>query len=853
MTYLSERKRNPMTVAALASAAVFVLLAQFARPLEAQEAGAASTAAHQQFVFAYRLLQRGEDKLSIEAFDEYLSRFPGDEKRGDGLYYRALLARRANSNVQAIKFLEGAPTTKHVPDHAVLLLTGQVYTDLGQFDRAIAALEKISVDKLKPDVQASVFYLRAQSYRGLKNLPAAVGQLNEVIKIDSELKGKALLDLGRVLSLLEKNDEAIAALEQCIATNDPAVGAEAARLAGDLSFQAAKFDKAMEFYRIVATRFTSSDHLSPAVVGMLWAQFQLKQYGQALETFERHNKVLTSEDRVTAWYLAGASQQELGRHDQAIAMFGAILAAAAGSPLEDKVLFRFASSQFEAGQYEGMTQTIAKLRRSYPESPRLADAGFLMASAALKQGDMTTAAARLTAIVDAGDSHPYFTQALLQRARLYESIKQLPPAADDYQRYVQVYSEAKDQIKLGEQTVRQAALRLVDVNYQLGRNDQAVTAARQLLDRKDLTPQDESEGMYRLALSQVKLRQLEPAHQTITGLLAKHPQNRYRADALYYRGLLGFSLKKQDEAVKDLQEAAGSDQLASPLKINAYRLVAMRQRELDQKPAAAATLAVLEKMVGISGLNTQEQIWIARYQVEQKDPRKALIYLKPVLEGNASAPRPVRAEALMVAAAALRDLKDNAGAITALREVVAMGGQTHGLTARLELARTLALDGQNEEAIGEFNGLFSVEETLVAASALFDAGTLHRKIVQQRLLGSDAAGADQQREEARKAFKRLVLLYSFPEVSPLPELSLINLAEIAEENQNIETARAEIKELQDKYPDGPYGAYAKAVAARLDNQVQVARTLLTRLAEQKLDERLAERVAGQIKSLEGKS
>jgi len=125
--------------------------------------------------------------------------------------------------------------------------------------------------------------------------------------------------------------------------------------------------------------------------------------------------------------------------------------------------------------------------------------------------------------------------------------------------------------------------------------------------------------------------------------------------------------------------------------------------------------------------------------------------------------------------------------------------------------------------------------------------------VQQRLLGSDAAGADQQREEARKAFKRLVLLYSFPEVSPLPELSLINLAEIAEENQNIETARAEIKELQDKYPDGPYGAYAKAVAARLDNQVQVARTLLTRLAEQKLDERLAERVAGQIKSLEGKS
>ncbi|MFK7790679.1 MAG: hypothetical protein AB8C95_14450, partial [Phycisphaeraceae bacterium] len=52
---------------------------------------AQSDAEHQQFLFAYKLLQRGEVADAASEFDEYLGKFPNGAKLGDAQYYRALL------------------------------------------------------------------------------------------------------------------------------------------------------------------------------------------------------------------------------------------------------------------------------------------------------------------------------------------------------------------------------------------------------------------------------------------------------------------------------------------------------------------------------------------------------------------------------------------------------------------------------------------------------------------------------------------------------------------------------------------------------------------------------------------
>ncbi|MBL4700410.1 MAG: tetratricopeptide repeat protein, partial [Phycisphaeraceae bacterium] len=571
--------------------------------------------------------------------------------------------------------------------------------------------------------------------------------------------------------------DALQTLKKCLTLNNPKVSAEAGRLAGDLAFELKMYPQASQYYNVVMTKYTASEHLGPAITGAFWALYEQKQYGQMLAAFEQYKKHLNNHDRVTGWYLAGASYQAMGDHNQASALFGAILAAAAGSDLEDKVLYRLAASQFEIGQFGGMTQTIAKLRKAFPQSSRLADAGYLLATAALKQGDNNLAAARLSAIIDSGQRHPFYTQALLQRARLYENISQYDHAVADYETYAAVYPSAENQVKLPADTIAQAMVRLVDLNYQIKRFEAADQSASKLLELENLDPLIEAEGLYRRGLSQVQMKQFQTATATLSTLLDKYPQNHYRADAIYYRGLLQLALKQPDKALADLHQAASIAALSKPLKINALRLVSILQRQAELSVDAAETLGKLEKIVGLTGMNVKELVWLGQYLMGQKKPVDAMRYLKPILEGNKQASRGELSKALMLAAQSLREQNQLPQAIDTFREVVAMS-QGHGYQARIELARTLAKANRHNEALDEYESLIAASQTRIACQALYDSGELHRQLVQIRLRESDAAGARQQREAAVMNFKRLVLLFTFPEVSPLPHLANIQLAEL---------------------------------------------------------------------------
>ena len=89
--------------------AVFLLFcfsaSAFAQP-------APSDPSHQQFLFAYKLLQRGENQLAVEAFDEYLTKFPDAAKRGDAMYFSAMLYRRLGQPAKALAKLADAPFIK---------------------------------------------------------------------------------------------------------------------------------------------------------------------------------------------------------------------------------------------------------------------------------------------------------------------------------------------------------------------------------------------------------------------------------------------------------------------------------------------------------------------------------------------------------------------------------------------------------------------------------------------------------------------------------------------------------------------------------------------------------------------
>ena len=100
-------------------------------------------AAHQQFVLAYRLLQRDQNADAIEAFETYLGSYPDDTRRDAALYYRALLATRLGNPEKAAECLENVGQTTLVPKHAVALLMGQVYMKTGRPSDALRVLEPV--------------------------------------------------------------------------------------------------------------------------------------------------------------------------------------------------------------------------------------------------------------------------------------------------------------------------------------------------------------------------------------------------------------------------------------------------------------------------------------------------------------------------------------------------------------------------------------------------------------------------------------------------------------------------------------------------------------------------------------
>ncbi|MFW6032368.1 MAG: tetratricopeptide repeat protein, partial [Phycisphaeraceae bacterium] len=611
-----SRPRFPCPLAALLLSLVMLFAA--AAPAVAQD-----EPAHQAFLFAYKLLQQGEDELAAEAFDDYLGDFADAPKRGDARYYRALLYRRAGKNEAAAAMLEKVAEPQLVAPYAVNLLRGQVLSDLKRYPQAIDALERIDAGQLEPEVGASVHHLRGIAYRGAGNLSAAAEQFEQAAELSEPRRGQALLDLARVQVRMDRLDDALATLDRVVELEAGQV-AEAARLAGDLSYQHEQYGAAARYYARVARNHQSSPHFAPSVLGLLWSQFSAEQYGEVVASHEQFGEALDGENRGRAVYLAGSARQKLGEHERAIELLEQARPALTGSDLEARLLFRLASSQFSLGRFEAMRETAGELTRRRPDAGVRAQMQYLLALADARQGEVSQGVARLTRLIEQGTDAAYHRAALLRRAWLYEQHDQLEPAARDYARYLDAGDTGPE--------AHEAALRRIDLLLRLERYENVVTAADELLSQSRVAPSLRQQALYRLGLAQIRLDQAESALETLSHLQSEYPLNPFTAEADYYRGLLLMSLDRADEAAELLKKAASQESLAAGLRANAWRMVALRQREAGREDAAADSLAKLEEIAGRERLSADERLWLASYRLERGEFETALAYVERLTE-----------------------------------------------------------------------------------------------------------------------------------------------------------------------------------------------------------------------------
>lgn len=844
----STQPRRTRRVARLAVVGVMLSLVGAAALLPSQivhaQASSESTA-NQQFLLAYRLFNRGEDRLAIEAFDDFLGGFPTDAKRGDALYFRAMLARRSGNNQGSAEYLAEAPEPSLVPTYAVQVLRGQVLTELEQYNDAIKVLEGVNTTNLKPLPHASVLFLKGTAYRGAGNTAASLQAMKDAAALDSRLKGRAMLEQGRLLALQQKPTDAVETLKACLALDDRDVTPDAARLAGDLSYQLAKYPDAVGFYETVIRQYQSSPHFAPAAIGMLWSQLAAGQYNAVQRATAQLRPALKGNDAFMADYIAASAYQAEGLHAEAVQKFTALLRSPAlPEQPRDKAVYKLAMSEFELKRYTDMAKTLAGFVSTFPDSPLVGDVEFLLAAGEVKQGDNPAAAARLTAIVNQGVEGPFYLEAVMQRARLFESTDNYAAAIEDYQRYLAEANRLKQ--PLGDGAAAQAALRLIDLLNRVSKNDESLAVIDTLLKAPKINPLVEQEAIYRQARALIDKKEYDKAIASLSELDRKYPQNRFAAESWYYRGMLLLTLNRPDEAVDPLIAAARAE-IAQPMRVNAYRLAVAQLHE--RRPDFAVDLLYeLEKVAGRDALEPQELIWTARYLTSTGEPRKSLTYLDALLNPESQAPGVARAEAVLLAGLNMQALDRRDDAVLFFRQVRAMS-QGFELEAQLQLGRTFWRKGELPQAIEEYRGLISVDRSDIAAPAIFDSAQIYRLLAQQYEVDNDPAASEQARKEAVKLYKRLTVLWGKPSLSPLPELSYLNHAEL-ELLLDTGTGEATYNELIERFPDGPYATYAKARIAQIERKDGDALFLLKQLRDVELDPRLKVRVVDAIKALE---
>ncbi|MEM7576324.1 MAG: tetratricopeptide repeat protein [Planctomycetota bacterium] len=849
-------------------------------------AAASADSAHEQFVFAYKLMQRGDTAEAAAEFDRYLRDYPAASKRTDAAYYRALLFREAGDAGAAARLLSGieAGGGELVPSYAVSLLRGQTLVDVGRFQEALAVLGEVEIGGLDSSLALSVRYLRGQAARSAQEFGLAAQELSAAADLAEAqghaLKGPVLVELAEAQRSRGDLDAAARALERALAGQaDEAWGAQAARLSGDVAYERGEMDAAVRAYRRVLDDFPGSEHYGPAVVGTLWALYSAERDLEVVETFARLAETLPLQDRVAAHYLAGSSEQRRGNHEAAVAALEPVSRGNGMLPLEERVLYRLAVSRHALEQDDQVIATVARLNAQFPDSQFGPDAAFLAASSRSRMGDAAAGVAELSRFVEAGPDGPrgaaYFLRALRQRAALYASQGRLEPAIADYTRYFDVLSQTGQVDAASELPVLWA---YGDALQQAGRDDAAlaqfagaVTVLEEEREQGKPLTTLEPEGYYRAGSAFAASGQDAEALRAFDTLVERYPLDALSDEAALMRGAVLRRLGRDGDALRAWIDAADREGLAPSQRALALRAAAGVYRSAGRGEDAAVTLGRALAIAGPENLVDDELLWLAERWLDRArggetandslEAQAALNEAERLLDTlDASSRRPTavqRSHRLYLGGRLALRLGELDAATEQFGRVLALS-EGFDLDAQLGLAEIAEARGDLEAAREEYDGLTRAEETSVAARAMLRLGHVEAARAASMLRQGRQREAVDAQAAARRTWKRLALLYLDAEaLQPTPQLALIALGELAASMGESAVAAREYGELAEAFPKSPWGRYAAAAVAgryegRPDDALAMLRGLLEGDGAEALDASVREKAEALRLELEGR-
>jgi|GEM_PF-5654257 len=768
---------------------VFALIPFFLSPsIAAQD----NISADQQFLFAYRLLQKNEQSMAAEALDEYLAKYPASLRSGDARYYRALLYQQQDEHESALSLLENAPSPTLLPAWRVTLLHAQVLTQSKQSAKAIAVLESIKPQTLEDQEQAQVYYELGRLYQERDNLPKAIQSFERCTAIVSPLQSRAFLALGQTQIRFGLSGPALKSLAQASESSDPAVAGLALRLAGDQARITNDWSTAIQSYANLLDQYPDSPYAGSAASGLLTSYTQIQEPQKVTVAYEQWSPKITKEGQAAAHYLAGVAYSQQSQTAKAAAALSKIDDLFQPYPPGDSVLLLLAQNQLATKQHKPLLQTIAKLNTSFPTSKKRIDAAFLKAASQRQTQNEAAASQTLTRILSVDLAPAQQTRALLQRAASYESQKLLTQALDDYIAY---FETAPVQDNQPTDTQAATMIRLMHLAHLESNWPLIIGLGKKWAEQYNLKPTVQEDLLYRLGSGAYAGDDSLTADWAMHLFQTHFPSSNKSASAAFYRGLANTKLGDQTKAIEQLERAISFQTLSEAQTIQARRLLVSAYAESKQNDQVAKQLRSLHLIAGDTGLSARDWVWLGQHEQAGAQFDSAIKAYQSALTKN-DIDQNLLVFAWYQKARCHQSLKQWDLSVQAFNQVIAQDA-AYSLESKLGRANSLRQQGQLNAGLDAYSELWTCRVSIVEAEAFYHAAWIHQQ-------------ADRPKE-AERLLLRLTLLYAQTDLAPWPHrgyLLLFDLQQAAGEQIKAEQA---LKDLIQAFPDSAQATTAKAL------------------------------------------
>ncbi len=376
--------------------------------------------ADQKYRTAVELLQKQKYGAARQAFDQYISKYPGSVKDEEARYYRALCALNLFHPDAEALYTDFVDNYEYHPKAALAYYElGSFYFKQEDYDKAIEYFEQVPLAKLNQQQQLEARFKLAYGYFGQKQFDQALEKFNQIKTTSSKYSAaasyyagyieyrngayeEALSDLSRaeqqesyarlvphlMANIYYKQgryDDLLAYVEDVLDQQGGNSNQDLYLLAGEAYYFKQDYPRAVEFYQVYSDKTKRS--LPPDTqYKQAYALYVTGEYEQALEKF----KTLASREEEVgqfASYYLGEAYLKDGNLNYAAPAFLKASQDKFNNNIAEAATFKHAKVQYDLGNYSQAVNGLQQFLEQYPSSKFQSEAGELLSESYLKTND----------------------------------------------------------------------------------------------------------------------------------------------------------------------------------------------------------------------------------------------------------------------------------------------------------------------------------------------------------------------------------------------------------------------------------------------------------------------------------